>query len=79
MAMGVPVVGTSTAFQGIRRTEESGARVADEPQLFARQVLTLLGDAELRRACSNRGRQYVERYHRWEEHGASLESLLQTV
>lgn len=77
MAMGVPVVGTTTAFQGIHRGQVTGAQVADDPEDFAHGVLAFLRDPEWRHFCSVQARQYVERYHRWEEHGARLESLLQ--
>ena len=79
MAMGLPVVGTSKAFQGLHATKTDGIRIADEPQEFVRQVLLLLKDAQLRRQCSLQARHYVERYHCWEDYGAHLDQLLQTV
>jgi sugar transferase (PEP-CTERM/EpsH1 system associated) len=79
MAMGLPVVGTSKAFQGIHATVTDGIRIADEPKEFARQVLMLLKDPRLRRQCSLQARRYVERYHCWEDYGAHLDQLLRKV
>ena len=77
MAMGLPVVGTPMAFQGIQATATEGTRIASAPQGFAQEVLILLKDHTLRNQCSLQTRHYVQVHHRWEEHGTSLESLLQ--
>jgi glycosyltransferase involved in cell wall biosynthesis len=79
MAMGLPVVGTSEAFQGIQATMADGIRIADDPEGFAQEVLALLKDHDLHRLCSHHARCYVECRHRWQNHGARLESLLQGV
>ena len=79
MAMGLPVVGTSQAFQGIQATLADGIRIADDPKGFAQEVLTLLKDSEFHRRCSLQAREYVKRCHRWQEHGARLELLLQAI
>ncbi len=79
MAMGLPVVGTSQAFEGIRATWADGVRVADEPQKFAQAVLELLGDDDLQQECSLQARHYVQHHHRWEEHGTRLEHLLKKM
>jgi sugar transferase (PEP-CTERM/EpsH1 system associated) len=76
MAMGVPVVSTSVALQGIRATAEDGIRIADTPQHFAQEVLSLLQNPVLQRQCAFQVRRYVLKHHRWEEHGASIMSLL---
>jgi sugar transferase (PEP-CTERM/EpsH1 system associated) len=79
MAMGLPVVGTSVAFQGTQATVADGIRITDNPQEFAREALTFLKDPGLRRQGALQARRYVQRCHRWQDHGASLESLLQDV
>ena len=76
MAMGIPVVGTSSAFEGMRVKEGDGIRIGDNPSQFASEVLTLLGDTHLRQECSGQARGYVERCHRWEDHCSRLDSLL---
>ena len=77
MAMGLPVVGTRVAFEGIGASRADGVRIVDEPREFAREVLDLLGSEELRRECGAGAREYVCRHHRWQDHGKHLEALLQ--
>jgi glycosyltransferase involved in cell wall biosynthesis len=77
MAMGIPVVGTSSAVKGTQATASDGIRVADNPEDFAQEVFCLIRDPQLRRECSVHARRYVENHHRWENHGFRLESLLQ--
>jgi sugar transferase (PEP-CTERM/EpsH1 system associated) len=80
MAAGLPVVGSSQAFEGIAATEEDGIRIADDPQRFAKELITLLtGNDTLRQQCALQARRYVEAYHQWPEQGAQLERLLQEV
>jgi sugar transferase (PEP-CTERM/EpsH1 system associated) len=80
MAAGLPVVGSSQAFEGITATEEDGIRIANDPQRFAKEIIALLtGKDTLRQQCALRARRYVEAYHQWPEQGAQLERLLQEV
>jgi glycosyltransferase involved in cell wall biosynthesis len=79
MAAGVPVVGTSLAFQGLRSPESSGVRVADRPEAFAEEVLDLIGNPAWHRECSEKSRRYVERHHRWDDHNAALSRILREV
>jgi sugar transferase (PEP-CTERM/EpsH1 system associated) len=79
MAMGLPVVGTSQAFQGLQATTSDGVRIVDAPEAFAQEVLTLLEDHALQRQRSLQARHYVQCHHQWQGHGASLESLLQAM
>jgi sugar transferase (PEP-CTERM/EpsH1 system associated) len=76
MASGLPVVGTSIAFQGLQAREEDGVRMADTPDALAAAVIALLRDAGERHARGLRTRAYVERHHHWERLGQDLESLL---
>lgn len=79
MAMGVPVVGTSMAFQGMPVNPLNGIWICDDPDGFGEQVVRLLMDAQLRNRCSVAARSYVERYHRWLDHGTRLDMLLQRI
>jgi sugar transferase (PEP-CTERM/EpsH1 system associated) len=76
MAMGVPVIGTSLAFQGLGITPQDGVRQADNPAEFAQAVIALLTDPKEHRKCVLRARQYVEKHHQWEEHGSLLNRLI---
>jgi sugar transferase (PEP-CTERM/EpsH1 system associated) len=79
MAMGIPVVATSVALEGLSVADRDGARRADDPATFAREILALLRDPGWRRQCSLQARHYVERCHRWEAHGACLGAVLETM
>jgi sugar transferase (PEP-CTERM/EpsH1 system associated) len=76
MAMGLPVVGTALAFQGLAVTEEDGIRIADNPETMSREIVSILKDSRLAGYCSERARAYVERNHRWEDHALALEALV---
>lgn len=79
MAMGVPVVGTSQAFEGLELIDGDGARRADDPHLFSEELAALLTDASWRRRCSRQARRYVEQYHRWDVQGARLNEVLNAI
>jgi glycosyltransferase involved in cell wall biosynthesis len=79
MAMGLPVVGTSQAFQGLHVSTGDGVRTADTPEEFAQEVFTLLKDHTLQHQCSLQARYYVQCYHHWQDHGVHLDSILQEM
>ncbi len=79
MAMGLPVVGTSNAFQGIAVGPDDGVRIADDPDQFAEEVLRFLNDASLRDLCGAQARTFVEQHCCWEDCGAELEKLVQEM
>jgi glycosyltransferase involved in cell wall biosynthesis len=76
MAMGLPVVATSAAFQGIQGSENNGVRIANDPASFARAVVRFLENTLLQRQCSLAARQFVELHHRWEDSARKLDCLL---
>lgn len=76
MAMALPVVATSAAFEGVGSPKGTGGEVADSPDAFARCVVDLLRDPERRRSAGESARAYVERHHRWADHGAALDELI---
>ncbi|MEW5894706.1 MAG: glycosyltransferase family 4 protein [Candidatus Omnitrophota bacterium] len=65
MAMGKPVVSTSIGCEGLDVTHECNILIADEPKDFARQVVRLLTDAQLRERLSEAGRALVEERYDW--------------
>jgi sugar transferase (PEP-CTERM/EpsH1 system associated) len=77
MAMALPVVATSPVFEGLDAPEGVGVEVADEASAFAERVVALLRDDSRRLDAGHRARAYVERHHRWPDHGAALEALLE--
>jgi len=76
MASGLPVVGSSLAFQGIPAGDAGGVEGADTAESFAAAVIRLLTNADLRRLRGSRARAYVEQHHRWSDQAAALETLL---
>jgi hypothetical protein len=76
MAMRVPVVASPAAFQGINAVADEDLLVADEPEGFARAVLSLLQAPATRERYAAAGRACVQRNHSWDQ---SLQRLEQVV
>ena len=76
MAMGLPVVGTSAAFEGLSVSQQNGIRIADHPQHFADEITCFLNDPVLRLSCSEQAREFVSKRCSWENCGAELEKLV---
>jgi sugar transferase (PEP-CTERM/EpsH1 system associated) len=80
MAVGLPVVGTPLAFEGIFVTEEDGVRIAGTTQALAEAIVRLLRtDEQVLHHIGQQTRKYVQRYHQWDEIGEQLEQLLREV
>lgn len=76
MAMGVPVVTTPIVAAGLRVDDEPlPVRVAAEPEQFASEVLSLLGDPDERRRLASEGRRFVEAHFDWARGADLLERL----
>jgi sugar transferase (PEP-CTERM/EpsH1 system associated) len=65
MAMQVPVVASSRAFEGLDAVAGEHLLVADTPQGFAAHVVALLREPELRQRIAQAGRQRIEACHTW--------------
>jgi len=77
LAMGLPVVGTTSATQGVEGEPGRDFQVADDAQSFAARVVELLERPDEARALGQRGRAFVERQYDWENVLAPLEPLLE--
>jgi len=66
MAMGIPVVATPQAAKGIVARAGDHLLVEGEPEAFARQVVAVMENLELRRRLTEAGRTQVETAHGWE-------------
>jgi len=75
MACGTPVVANPLAVSAFQVVPGRDVLVADEPQVFADQVLKVLINPDLGRAIGTAGRNYVEKYHDWNLIGAQLEEV----
>jgi glycosyltransferase involved in cell wall biosynthesis len=60
MAHGVPVVATSIGAEGMQLQDGEQLLIADEPELFARHVLALLGDDALWTRTQTQARDFVQ-------------------
>lgn len=65
MAMGLPVVASSTAVAGIAISPGREALVADAPAAMADAIVTLLGDAGHRAALADAATQLVNQRYTW--------------
>ena len=65
MALGVPVVSTRKGAEGFPVAHERELLIADSAEDFARAVLRLLGDWDLRQVLSLAGRRFVEARYDW--------------
>ncbi|UVT14221.1 MAG: glycosyltransferase family 4 protein [Nitrospira sp.] len=77
LACGRPVVATEGPGYGDTVSElRCGLpTAADDPDDLARQLVTLLGDHQLRRSMGERGRAAVMRSHTWSARAAQLEQV----
>ncbi len=67
MALGTPVVATSSAVAGMQTIAGRDLLVADAPEAFATAVLRLLDDHVLWNKLSEGGISYVTTHHNWED------------
>lgn len=79
MAMGVPVVTNSLGFEGITATPGTDLIVEDDPEQFAKQVVTLMTDAELRKTMAINARKCMEANYHWETNLRALENILSDI
>jgi sugar transferase (PEP-CTERM/EpsH1 system associated) len=76
MAMRVPVVASSAAFNGINAIADRDLLVADDPESFSRAVLVLLEESDRRERFAGEARACVERNHEWGQILSRLEALV---
>jgi len=75
MSMGLPMVVTSVANEGIQATDGENILIGDNAQTFADYVVTLLQDAEHRRRLGVAARAFIAENWSWEKHFNDLESM----
>ena len=76
LSMGLPVVGTTSATQGVEGTPEEHYIVRDDAESFAAEVVRLLEDREAAQALAARGRKLVEERYAWSAVLAPLDELV---
>ncbi len=76
MAVGLPMVMTPIANEGIGAVPERDALVAGSPDEFARQVVRLLNSQEERIRISKAAREFIQSSWSWETHFEDLENWM---
>jgi glycosyltransferase involved in cell wall biosynthesis len=79
MAMGVPVVATSRALEGIDAQPGRDILVADGPEEFAHKTAGLLLDRRLQQSISRSARELVEKKYRWDACLQNLDRILEEL
>ena len=79
MAMGIPVVSSHAASQGVDAEPDHHLLTASSPREFASAVLQLLDDPAERARLSDAGRRRVLSHHSWEQSMVKLDRLLATT
>lgn len=79
LSMAKVVVTTSIGLEGIECESGQGLLVADKPQEFASAVIELLKDKEKRKALGQRGRLFIQNYHRWDIIAERLERIYDKI
>ncbi|MDE3058345.1 MAG: glycosyltransferase [Bacteroidota bacterium] len=75
MALGVPVVATSIAAEGLPVHDEREILIADSPEDFAGNIVRLLTNAQLRKDISENARQLVRNLYSWSSIASTLENV----
>jgi glycosyltransferase involved in cell wall biosynthesis len=65
MALGTPVVATSKGAEGLRVENGEHILIADDPETFARHVINILSNPELRDFLSSNALHLVKRNYDW--------------
>ena len=76
MALGTPVVTTSIGLEGIEALPDEHLLVADSPEEFARTVVQLIREKELRMQISQKARNLIEEKYTWDNMFSPLGRIL---
>jgi glycosyltransferase involved in cell wall biosynthesis len=79
MAMGLPVVATSRAHDGLDARPGRELFVEDDPERFARRVAELFGAPATRAEVGSAARRFVETHHSWAASMRKLDQVLADV
>jgi glycosyltransferase involved in cell wall biosynthesis len=79
MAMKRPIVTTTIGVEGIHLRHEQSALFADTPEDFAKAVVRLIREPELRERLANNAFATAKASYNWEAKGKELDGLLRSV
>jgi glycosyltransferase involved in cell wall biosynthesis len=77
MAMGVPVVTSRVAAGGVDATEGEHFLVADSPDEYAREAVSIMDDRALRERLAQAGRARMLTHHAWPRSMQRLDSIVE--
>jgi len=75
MSMGLPMVITSIANEGIQAIDGEHVLVADTPEVFAEQIVNLLDNPQERTRIGTAARDFIIENWSWEKHFSDLEEM----
>lgn len=76
MAMGVPVVATPQAFEGIEAEPDNDLFVEGIPENFANQVVKLLIDRNINEQLKHNARKLIEKKYSWDRNIKILDEII---
>lgn len=78
MAMAKPVVSTSIGIKGIVGvTPGENIVLADDPDIYAKQVIKLLNDKPIRQMIGQNARKFIEKNYSWEKTAEMLNDVIE--
>lgn len=78
-ALGMPVVATSIACEGLDAVHEGNILIADDAESFVREIARVLAEPALAARLGAAGRALVERRYSWSVLGVTMRSLYRDV
>lgn len=77
LAVGTPHVGSAVAeIKRVTEESEAGFAVTNDPDEVATAMRTLLNDDSVRAEMGDRGVEFIDRYHRWDQLGPKAERAI---
>ncbi|MBM3333367.1 glycosyltransferase [Candidatus Sumerlaeota bacterium] len=79
MLRGIPVVSTRLGAEGIAATDGENIFLADTPEAFARAIVRLLRDVEVRRRVATNARRLVETSYDWRKRYVEIDPVYERI
>jgi glycosyltransferase involved in cell wall biosynthesis len=76
MAMGIPVVATPQAFDGIEASPDRDLILGENVEKIAEGVIKLIKDVTLRKCLGGSGRAVIEKNYCWTKNLEKLDKIL---
>jgi sugar transferase (PEP-CTERM/EpsH1 system associated) len=76
MAMGIPVVATPRAFEGIEANPDRDLILGEDVEKIAEGIIKLIKEVSLRKSLSGSGRAVIEKNYCWTKNLEKLNSIL---